>query len=372
MRKDRIEATLKTVLPSQHLTQGFSNVQWEKLLDSLPCYVTLQNRDLKVMWSNKLSERDFGLPSGKTCRELYRVDKSKCAECPAQKTFKDGEMHSKEMMLTTKDGSRVNVIAHSSAFRDDTGEITAIISTAINITSVKDMHKQLILLGQTVAGMAHSIKNIMMGLDGGIYVVNKGLEDKNQDEVKEGWEMVLLNFDKIAHIVSDIIYCSKEREPDFQSVKPNEIVREVYDLFKDVAARYKISIKLDLEDNLEEAVVDPASFHTVLANLVTNAMDACKIDVWKDAHLIELRTHKGHDGSTVIEVADNGIGIDKDVKEHVFEDLFSSKGDKGTGLGLMVTQKIMREHGGNITFRSRPGQGTTFVATFPLRDLRKT
>ena len=68
-------------------------------------------------------------------------------------------------------------------------------------------------------------------------------------------------------------------------------------------------------------------------------MDACKIDVWKDTHLIELRTHKGHDGSTVIEVADNGIGIDKDLKEHVFEDLFSSKGDKGTGLGLMVTQK---------------------------------
>ena len=166
------------------------------------------------------------------------------------------------MMLTTKDGSRVNVIAHTSAFRDDTGEITAIIHTAMNITSVKDMQKQLILLGQTVAGMAHSIKNIMMGLDGGIYVVNKGLEDKNQDEVKEGWEMVLLNFDKISHIVKDIIYCSKEREPDFQRVKPNDIVREVYDLFKDVAASYKISIKLDLDDNSEEAVVDPGQVST--------------------------------------------------------------------------------------------------------------
>ena len=370
--ESRIESKSKPILPSQHLTQGFSNVQWEKLLDSLPCYVTLQNRDLKVMWSNSLSQRDFGLPSGKTCRELYRVDKSKCAECPAQKTFQDGEIHSKEMMLTTKAGSRVNVIAHTSAFRDDTGEITAIIHTAMNITSVKDMQKQLILLGQTVAGMAHSIKNIMMGLDGGIYVVNKGLEDQNQDEVKEGWEMVLLNFDKISHIVKDIIYCSKEREPDFQRVKPNDTVREVYDLFKEVAARYKISIKLDLDDNLQTAVADPTGFHTVLTNLVANAMDACKIDVWKDTHLIELRTHKGHRGSTVIEVADNGIGIDKDVKEHVFEDLFSSKGDKGTGLGLMVTQKIMREHGGNITFRSRPGQGTTFVATFPLRDFRKT
>jgi signal transduction histidine kinase len=67
-------------------------------------------------------------------------------------------------------------------------------------------------------------------------------------------------------------------------------------------------------------------------------------------------------------VADNGIGIDKDLKEHVFEDFFTSKGGKGTGLGLMVTQKILREHGGNITFRSRPGEGTTFVATFPRQN----
>jgi signal transduction histidine kinase len=84
---------------------------------------------------------------------------------------------------------------------------------------------------------------------------------------------------------------------------------------------------------------------------------------------VEIRTRKRSDRSTVIEVADNGIGIDKDLKTHVFEDFFTSKGDKGTGLGLMVTQKILKEHGGNITFRSRPGQGTTFVASFPFKDL---
>jgi histidine kinase len=105
-----------------------------------------------------------------------------------------------------------------------------------------------------------------------------------------------------------------------------------------------------------------------LSNLVANAMDACKIDLWKDEHLVETRTRKSGDAAIIIEVADNGIGIDRDVKEHVFEDFFTSKGGKGTGLGLMVTQKILREHGGNITFRSRPGQGTTFVAKFPRRE----
>jgi signal transduction histidine kinase len=345
------------------------NHQFGRLLDSLPCYVTLQDRDLNVLWMNGSCRRDFGSPQAKTCYELYKIDKAKCSDCPVEKTFADGEIHSKEMMLTTNNGSRVNVIIYSSPVRDDNGEIASVIETAVNITSVKDIQKQLILLGQTVAGMAHSIKNIMMGLEGGIYVVNKGLEDKKQDEVKDGWEMVLLNFDKITHIVKDILYCSKEREPSLQKIRPNEIAREVYKLFKDMAASYAIEIRLDLDDKVRDAVMDPESLHTVVSNLVTNAMDACKLDLWKDEHLIEIRTRLGSKGATVVEVADNGIGIDKDLKKHVFEEFFTSKGDQGTGLGLMVTQKILREHGGTITFRSRPGEGTTFVATFPARLL---
>lgn len=344
---------------------GTTDHHYRQLLDALPCYVTLQDRNLNVLWMNSACHRDFSPRSPRKCYQVYNIDRRKCTDCPVEKTFADGEVHSKEMTLVTRNGSRVNAIVQSSPVRNDDGEITSVIEAAVNITSVKDIQKQLILLGQTVAGMAHSIKNIMMGLDGGIYVVNKGLEDKNQDEVKEGWEMVLLNFDKIGRIVQDILYCSKEREPNLQNIDPNEVVREVRDLFRDVARSYAISIKLDLDEQVKDAWIDPEGLHTVLSNLVTNAMDACKIDLWKDDHLVELRTRKGKDGSTIIEVADNGIGIAKGLKEHVFEDFFSSKGGKGTGLGLMVTQKILREHGGNITFRSRPGQGTTFVATFP-------
>jgi signal transduction histidine kinase len=217
--------------------------------------------------------------------------------------------------------------------------------------------------------MAHSIKNIMMGLEGGIYVVNKGLEDKNQQEIQEGWDMVLFNFDKISHIVKDLLYCSKPREPNFEIIRPNEILLQVYDLFKETARRYHVEVTLTLDEDLDQAVIDPAGFHTVLTNLLSNAIDACKLDIWKDSHQVEIKSRKGSGGSTIIEVTDNGIGIGKDLKDHVFEDFFSSKGDQGTGLGLMVTQKVIREHGGTITFSSRPGEGTTFVATFPPREL---
>jgi len=286
-----------------------------------------------------------------------------------EQVFLESGIHSKEMLLTAADGSRINVLAYATPLRNEQGSVESAIHLSVNIASVKEMQKQLILLGETVAGMAHSIKNIMMGLEGGIYVVNKGIEAKNQAEIKDGWEMVLLNFDKISHIVKDILFCSKPREPNLQIVGPNEIARQVYDLFKETAASYHIELKLILEDTLGKAVIDPSGFHTVLSNLVSNALDACKLDIWKDSHVVEIRTLKGNDGATIIEVADNGVGIDKEIKNHLFEDFFSSKGDQGTGLGLMVTQKIVREHGGTITFRSRPGQGTTFSATFPQRDL---
>jgi signal transduction histidine kinase len=278
-------------------------------------------------------------------------------------------VHNKEMTLITNKGKRINVIIYSSPLRDEDGKIEGVIETAVNISSVKEMQKQLIMLGQTVAGMAHSIKNIMMGLDGGIYIVNRGLEDKDQQEVREGWEIVLLNFDKISQIVKDILYCSKEREPNFAVIQPNKIVTDIYNSFRDAASRYSIELRLDLDESINSSVIDPGGLNNVLSNLISNAMDACKMDIMKEKHLIEIRTKKGVDGATVFEVADNGVGIDKELKDHVFQEFFSSKGDKGTGLGLMVTQKIMREHGGRITFRTRPSQGTTFVATFPAKEM---
>ncbi|MGC8603083.1 MAG: two-component system sensor histidine kinase NtrB [Desulfomonilaceae bacterium] len=346
-----------------------SDQDWKRMLNALPCYVTLQDRELRILWSNNLHRLHFGPSEGKTCRKIYKMSASQCAECIVKKTLEDGKIHSRELLLTPKNHPRVNVIAHASPFSDEHNRLVGVIVTSVNITSVKEIQKQLIMVGQTVAGMAHSIKNIMMGLDGGIYIVNGGIKANNHKEIKDGWEIVLLNFEKLSHLVKDILYCSREREPNFKLTNPNSVVTEVFHLFKDLAARYSIDLRLYLDPTLEQAVVDPEGLHTVLTNLVTNAMDACKMDLWKDTHLIEIRTRKGLDGSIVIEVADNGLGIDKDLKHHVFEDFFTSKGDKGTGLGLMVTQKIMQEHEGNITFRSRPSQGTTFVVTFPPRDL---
>ncbi len=331
--------------------------QYQKIFNALPSCVTLYDRDLEIIWRNDAGRDAFGM--AKTLNGPEPTD------CPVQQTFQDGQVHAKDVLVRAKDGSTKDVLAQTSPLHADEGEIMAVIQTLVDVSELKAVRSQFILLGQTIAGMAHSIKNIMMGLDGGIYVVNKGIEANDREEIKEGWDIVLFNFEKISNIVQDILYCSKAREPDLQETDPNKIARDVYELFKDTAARYRIELRLDPDERLQQAVLDPAGLHTVLSNLVSNAMDACKVDFQKEEHVVEIKTRLGRHGETIIKIRDNGVGISEDLKEQVFEDLFSSKGDKGTGLGLMVTQKILNEHSGSIRFTSGVGWGTTFTVTFP-------
>jgi signal transduction histidine kinase len=110
----------------------------------------------------------------------------------------------------------------------------------------------------------------------------------------------------------------------------------------------------------------------MFCNLVANAVDACRFDPAddKNGHTITLGCRRGGDGLTVFEVTDDGPGISEDVNAKVFEDFFSTKGSEGTGIGLLVVQKVAEDHGGNVTFSSKPGAGTTFTVTIPTAARR--
>jgi histidine kinase len=251
---------------------------------------------------------------------------------------------------------------------DDDGQISAVMEVFTDITEVKALERQLSLMGRAVAGMAHRIKNILMGLEGGIFVVNTGLESDDRQATAEGWEMVQRNVQRVSRIVKDLLYCSKERTPTFESgVSLHDIAREVCELFAERIAEQGIELKLELGDQDSRGTFDPEGLHNLISNLVANAIDACRFDPspGKDRHTITLRCHSNSDGSTVLEVEDDGAGIPDDMNSRVFEEFFSSKGTEGTGIGLLVVQKVAEEHGGRASFRSSPGTGTTFTITLP-------
>jgi signal transduction histidine kinase len=333
----------------------------------VPCYLSIQDRDFRILETNALFKRNFGDLKGELCHKAYKGRDSVCTNCPAAKSLQDGASHSSEEIVITRDGEAAHMIVYSMPLRNDRGEIDRVMEMSTNITEVKKLQRELTTIGKAVAGMAHRVKNILMGLEGGIFVVNTGMETQDNDTIEEGWEMIERNVGKVSKIVKDMLFCSKTREPVFEEVSPEEIAREVYALFKSRVEDEGIAFHLEVSDDPHEGLFDPDSLHSLMTNLVTNAIGACKFDMneGKGRHTIILRCLKGDDGETVVEVSDNGSGMAEEVQSKIFNDLFSTKGSEGTGFGLLVAQKVVEEHGGTLTFESKEGQGTTFRAVFP-------
>ena len=226
--------------------------------------------------------------------------------------------------------------------------------------------ERLAAVGQTVAGLAHAIKNITSGLTGGMYVLEKGVELDNKSYLNQGWQMIRGNVEKVKGLAVDLLNYAKQREPDYQLGDPNVPAREVFSLMVSRAGELGVSLKSDLARDIPEAWFDPEGIHRVLLNLVTNAIDACTdLSCTPRAREVVIRTSKPQGWAVEYEVSDNGCGMDEETQKKVFQTFFSTKGSKGTGLGLMIAKKIVDEHGGVISLCSEKGKGATFTVRLP-------
>ena len=334
----------------------------------MPCFICVLGRDHRVLEANDLYREAFDATDRSLCYEVCKHRTTQCPNCLVDKTFNDGEVRSSEETLTTRDGRRINVVVYTQPVYADDGSIVSVMEVFTDITEVKRLQRQLALTGRAVASMAHRVKNILMGLDGGIFVVNSGLEDDDRDAIREGWEMVQRNVGLVSRIVRDLLYCSKDREPSFRpGTDPRDVLREVQRLYADRIADEQIALEVELCRDDISGAFDPDGLHSLLCNLVANAIDACRFDPSPDKaeHTITLRACSNGGDAAVLEVQDDGAGIPEDLNGKVFEDFFSSKGTEGTGIGLLVVQKVAEEHGGRVSFTSAPGQGTTFTVVLP-------
>ena len=230
--------------------------------------------------------------------------------------------------------------------------------------------ERLAAVGQTVAGLAHGIKNVLMGLDGGMYVVNSGMRKDDKELTRRGWEMLQGNIERITDYVKDFLSFAKGRIPSVERVSPTWIAEQVVDLYKDKANQSGIEIITDFQQDIEKANFDAEGIHTCLANLVSNAIDACEMSEKTDGRVV-VRCIECDD-RLIYEVSDNGCGMDCEIKKKVFTTFFSTKEvSKGTGLGLLITRRITMEHGGKVTLESEEGEGSVFRLEFPRNRLPK-
>jgi PAS domain S-box-containing protein len=252
--------------------------------------------------------------------------------------------------------------------REEVGSVVFIqdLREILRLQKEKEQAERMAAIGQTVAGLAHYIKNILNGLKGGAYVINSAMRKNDTELIGSGWRMVEKNIDQITNIVMDMLVYSKERKPQHQEVDPNALVMDVLELMKDRAEVSGVSLVHDLDSELGTVSVERTGIHRCLLNLVSNAIDACTLEgIMEGKGVVTVKTDKPAGWAVRFQVIDNGTGIAEETKEKLFTGFFSTKGYKGTGLGLPVTQKIVKEHGGELSYESEEGEGTNFTLLLP-------
>ena len=348
-----------------------------KLIRSSNDGIVATDRDLKIVIYNPGAENIFGYTQSEV---MYKMAVTELYPEQFGNQFRDGLSETnglwdsawRETLITSKDGQQIPVRFSGTILREKDKEMGTV-AFFQDLREIKRLEKELVkserlaAVGQTVAGLAHGIKNILHGLKGGSYLVDIGIKRDDTEKLKKGWDTIKRNIGRTSNLVMDLLSYSKEREPEYEVCRPNEILNDVCELLKDKAEENHIEIITDFDGAIVEVVMDGSIIHEALLNLASNAVDACLFDEdvskkWQ----VKLKTEMEPGNVIKFEVSDNGAGMNEEVLQKLFSSFFSTKGHRGTGLGLMVTRKLIEEHKGEIEVTSQEGEGTLFTVRLPF------
>ena len=352
-----------------------------KLIRSSNDGIIAANQDLRVVIFNPGAEKIFGYAQQEMINRMDLPDllPPELAEA-FQRAMAAGdsswEFPWRETTIDSRQGDRIPVRFSGTILTEGDRKMGAV-AFFQDLREIRHLQHELVqserlaAVGQTVAGLAHGIKNILHGLKGGSYLVDIGIRRNDNTKLKSGWDSIKRNIDRTSELVMDLLTFAKERAPEYEDCFPNEIAADVAELLKRQADENDIELVLELDPAIGQVSMDPRTVHRVLLNLMSNAIDACLFD--ENTHKkfrVGLKTSGENENRIRFDVTDNGVGMSEEVQSKLFASFFSTKGHRGTGLGLMNTRKMVEEHQGTIAVTSEPGQGTVFTVQLPFQKVK--
>jgi len=281
-----------------------------------------------------------------------------------------GRLVNYEVEIVTKNGELIPILL-SAILVYDKGEEVATVGFFKDVSEIKRLEQELFAseriaaMGKAVAGIAHGVRNILHRMKLGAFMVDQALEQQKPEMFHKGWNLVKKNMEQISKMNIDMVRYASTSAPARESSCLNTVVDEVCDSMKEKAQERGVSLIRELDPSLPQVIIDPAGIHLCLLNLVTNAIEAFP-ETGGGGHVF-ISSHDDGDAGVRLQVKDTGRGMSKELQEQIFNHLISTKGARGTGLGLAVTQKIVREHGGTIQVESAPNEGSCFTIVLPKK-----
>ncbi len=338
---------------------------YHQLFNEAPCYISVQDRDLRLTATNRLFKKDFGDEIGSYCYKVYKHRDSRCQKCPVVATFEDGQPHPTEEIVTSKSGKQYNVMTWTAPIRNESGEITQVMEMSTNITQIRQLQDHLTSLGLMLGSMSHGVKGMLTALDGGIYQLETGVEKKNIKRIEKALDQVKLMSGRIRKMVLEILYYAKSRALRYKSMDISEMAQKVADMTRVIADKNGVELKVDIEPTLGMVDVDPNWMQAALMNFMENAVDACIYDRNRSDHTVNFEVFESAPDKICFIIRDNGMGMDQETKDKMFTLFFTSKGSQGTGLGLFIANRVITQHGGTIKVETQPHEGSRFQICLP-------
>ncbi len=276
----------------------------------------------------------------------------------------------REFALQSSGGTRIIAISLSALLAED-----RIAGTIIHIEDITEKRKKetqlrraesLAALTTLAAGVAHEINNPLGSISIRIQLLEKLLKAENTDKaaIKKHLNVVKEEMDRLKHIVVDFLFAVRPMDIQLMSENPAQIVEEIADLIQPEADRKGINVEVSIGDDLPRVLMDKRHIKQALLNLIQNAMAAMP-----EGGNLGIAVAATNDELT-ISVSDTGTGIPEDMLTKIFEPYFTTK-KSGTGLGLTITFKIIKEHSGDISLESKEGKGSTFTIHLPVPQKEK-
>jgi PAS domain S-box-containing protein len=284
------------------------------------------------------------------------------------------------LLMPDKSIKYLHAVAH--ATRDDHGQLEYIAA----VQDVTDRHlsqealdraradlahvSRVMTLGTLTASIAHEIRQPLAAAVTDAKTCSRwlGRDQPDVGEAREATSRLVKDLTRASEIISRISSLFKKEAPKRESIGVNEVAEEMIVLLRGEARAHKISIQVDLADDLPRVLADPVQLQQVLMNLMLNAIDAMK--GLSNPGMLTITSRREESGQVLMSVSDTGVGLTPEQTEQIFAAFFTSKA-QGTGMGLTISRSIIESHGGRLWATSHTGPGATFQFTLPIEDTQE-
>ena len=289
--------------------------------------------------------------------------------------YEEGRLQNYETEMIIRNGKKVNMNLSVSLLRNSNGELIGTLGIGKDFTEFKRIERQLqqseklATVGELAAGVAHEVGtplNVILGTAEYLMMEMEG-DGPKIEELK----VIISQAEHITKLIHQLLNFSRYNKPEFKSIDINSLIRDTLKLTDLQIVKEKIKVNTDLQSDIPSIIGDDNQLLQVFINIIVNAVHAMS-----QGGTLTISTEldkspslaSNNNGFVNIRLSDTGCGIHPQNIQKIFDPFFTTKDiDKGTGLGLTVSHRIVEDHGGAISVESRVSKGTCFTVRLPIQ-----